>query len=100
MSKNPPKVWRDCFGCGKRIHVYFGVKRCESCEVACGKVRLIAERVVRKAFKTGDLKPAREFACVDCGHPAHGYDHRDYRKPLEVQPVCSHCNYWRGSAKW
>lgn len=53
---------------------------------------------VRKALKKGILKRAKEFKCVDCGEPAFCYDHRDYLKPLEVQPVCRKCNWYRGKA--
>jgi hypothetical protein len=45
------------------------------------------------------MRPARDFACADCGKPATDYDHRDYRKPLEVEPVCHSCNLKRGPAK-
>lgn len=34
--------------------------------------------------------------CVDCGNRAVHYDHRDYAKPLEVEPVCQSCNMKRG----
>jgi|SRR5580692_9613105 hypothetical protein len=37
--------------------------------------------------------------CVDCGHEASVYDHRDYNEPLNVEPVCHRCNKHRGSAK-
>lgn len=36
--------------------------------------------------------------CVDCGAAATCYDHRDYRKPDEVEPVCRACNKTRGPA--
>jgi hypothetical protein len=39
------------------------------------------------------------IACVDCGKPAKHYDHRDYAKPLDVDPVCVGCNIRRGPAK-
>lgn len=39
--------------------------------------------------------------CVDCKRkPAAVYDHRDYSKPLEVEPVCHWCNGRRGPALW
>ena len=37
--------------------------------------------------------------CVDCGKPAHSYDHRDYEKPLDVEPVCRSCNRRRPRAE-
>ena len=40
-----------------------------------------------------------KIACTDCGKPAWQYDHRDYGKPLEVQPVCHKCNNHRGPAR-
>lgn len=36
--------------------------------------------------------------CVDCGKPATCYDHRDYQRPDEVEPVCRACNARRGPA--
>jgi hypothetical protein len=39
--------------------------------------------------------------CVDCKRkPAAMYDHRDYAKPLAVDPVCHYCNVRRGPALW
>jgi len=54
--------------------------------------------IVAKAIKTGDLEPVKNHKCVDCGRQATEYDHRDYRKPLEVEPVCRSCNRKRGPA--
>jgi len=36
--------------------------------------------------------------CVDCQKKAQHYDHRDYTKPLTVEPVCQGCNFRRGLA--
>lgn len=55
---------------------------------------------VSRAIKKGDLpKLDGTIACVDCGKPACDYDHRDYSKPLQVEPVCRSCNLLRGPAK-
>jgi len=35
--------------------------------------------------------------CEDCGRDAECYDHRDYNKPLDVEPVCRQCNSIRGA---
>jgi hypothetical protein len=51
---------------------------------------------VNKAVKRGELRPAREQKCADCGKQAAHYDHRDYSKPLAVDPVCRSCNRKRG----
>lgn len=53
---------------------------------------------VAKAIRAGALQPPRSFACVDCGAQAIEYDHRDYNRPLMVDPVCRSCNLRRGQA--
>jgi hypothetical protein len=56
------------------------------------------EYAVLRAVRRGELRPIRECICVDCGAPARHYDHRDYNKPTEVEPVCYQCNHRRGPA--
>lgn len=63
----------------------------------------IAWAIMRFHIRTGRLIHLKSdgsagVPCVDCGDPATGYDHRDYRKPLEVDPVCNPCNRRRGVA--
>jgi hypothetical protein len=53
---------------------------------------------VSSAIRRGDLMPATQYFCVDCGGSASQYDHRDYTKPLDVDPVCRSCNARRGPA--
>lgn len=36
--------------------------------------------------------------CTDCNKRATDYDHRDYNKSLDVEPVCGSCNRKRGKA--
>jgi hypothetical protein len=57
-----------------------------------------AGRVVRRAVEAGVLLHASCFTCADCNKPAYCYDHRDYAKPLDVEPVCKSHNRRRGSA--
>lgn len=58
-----------------------------------------AHRSVSKAIKAGQLAALDgSVLCVDCSKVAQVYDHRDYSKPLEVEPVCYKCNTKRGSA--
>jgi hypothetical protein len=57
-----------------------------------------ALRLVTKEIKAGRLAPAKEFCCVDCGKPAQVYEHRDYNKPLAIEPTCRSCNTKRGPA--
>ena len=57
-----------------------------------------AHRQVKKAITSGILVSVKELKCLDCGNQAEIYDHKDYNKPLEVEPVCRSCNRIRGSA--
>lgn len=58
-----------------------------------------AKKHIYIAVRAGRIKPARGLFCVDCGKQAAVYDHRDYSKPLDVEPVCRSCNAKRGPAK-
>lgn len=59
----------------------------------------LAHRYVARAIALGDI-PALDGSvlCVDCEQPAAHYDHRDYARPLQVEPVCVSCNARRGPA--
>ena len=58
-----------------------------------------ASRITAKRIKAGQLAPLNgTIPCQDCGAPATEYDHRDYQKPEEVEPVCRLCNVLRGHA--
>lgn len=62
-------------------------------------LRLKAEAKTRYAIKTGLIKKLDgSIPCVDCGGIATMYDHRDYTKPLAVDPVCRTCNSKRGAS--
>ena len=73
-----------CFGCAGQWGVRNGANA--------------AYAKVSAAIKQGLLPHPSECACTDCGKPARDYDHRDYRKPLDVDPVCRSCNKRRGPA--
>ena len=63
------------------------------------KLQQEAHRQVKKAIIDGRLpKIIASTVCKDCGKMAQEYDHRDYEKPLEVEPVCHFCNMKRGAA--
>ena len=70
-----------------------------ACSNAVGEARNFAMRGVAAAVKSGRLPPAKDCVCVDCGATACDYDHRHYLRPLDVVPVCRHCNLKRGSAE-
>lgn len=50
------------------------------------------------AVAQGLLPRAKTCICVDCGSRATEYEHRDYTKPLDIEPVCRSCNHKRGIA--
>lgn len=57
----------------------------------------LAHQYVSVAVYNGDLpKLDGSVLCADCSMPAEEYDHRDYKKPMEVAPVCRACNAARG----
>ncbi|MEJ7746316.1 MAG: hypothetical protein WKF61_06115, partial [Luteimonas sp.] len=58
--------------------------------------------LVQVAIKRGFLPNLKtgEYACMDCGAVAVEYDHRDYGRPFDVDPVCRSCNKQRGTAIW
>lgn len=75
-------------------------KYCIPCapKVYADKGGAAAQNEVFMAVSRGDLPPVATLTCTDCGDPASKYDHRDYNKPLDVQPVCNRCNQRRGAA--
>lgn len=81
-----------------------GNHRCKPCRIefmnsSRRATRKRAESLVSAAVKAGVFAPARVHKCVDCGEQARDYDHRDYQKPLTVEPVCRSCNLRRGPAR-
>lgn len=44
------------------------------------------------AKRSGRVPTHVGLFCDDCNKPAEGYDHRDYRFPLDVVPICLACN--------
>lgn len=94
-----------CCACGAIDLVSGGSSnhRCVPCRIEYSndsrqatKKRAIS--LVGAAVKAGALPPARLRMCVDCGEQARDYDHRDYSRPLAVDPVCRRCNLRRGPA--
>lgn len=94
---------RICITCGISYRPWCGIPRCWDCHDLRECIKRwgkgSAHLHVRKAVVAGLLPPAYECECVDCGRPACDYDHRDYSKPLAVEPVCRSCNTKRGPGK-
>ena len=61
-----------------------------------GGYHAVAHAEVHRAVRRGLLPKASDLVCVDCGVAAVEYDHRDYNRPLAVEPVCRSCNLFRG----
>lgn len=73
-------------------------KCCNSRERAMTVARGTVANMVRAAVLRGQLMPASAYWCTDCERPACDYDHRDYTRPFDVDPVCRRCNVRRGHA--
>lgn len=58
-----------------------------------------ARSMVNVEVKAGRMPRVHTLKCTDCNNTAQCYDHRDYLKPLYVQPVCRRCNKKRGPGK-
>lgn len=67
---------------------------------ASKKRQRLAGAAVTLAVKSGALPRLRgaKIKCVDCNGVAEAYEHRNYSRPLDVEPVCSGCNSKRGHA--
>jgi hypothetical protein len=85
-------------GCQTTRHHTARSRMCESCMWEHRQEARRATADVTNEIKRGHMKRATEHACVDCGATARDWDHRDYTKPLEVEPVCKPCNTRRGTA--
>ncbi len=62
------------------------------------ELRYYARNKFSYAVASGKVPRAKGLVCVDCGAAATRYDHRDYRKPFDVDPVCTACDNRRGQA--
>ena len=67
-----------------------------TCRDKANRVKAAAHKITTAARLMGLLPAASTLLCADCGEQAKFYDHRDYSKPLVVQPVCHSCNILRG----
>lgn len=91
-----------CALCDARIPPRKGRANSKYCSRECSglvnaaRTGLSVANDVARHIKHGHMKPARTHQCVDCGAPAKTYDHREYLKPLQVDPVCKRCNFVRG----
>lgn len=88
-----------CVYCERQSIRERGAQHCWDCHEQRRPFQRKANSAVSHAVAKGELpRLDGEIPCVDCGKPAQHYDHRDYSKPLDVAPVCWHCNRARGPA--
>jgi hypothetical protein len=79
-----------------------GARRTSRAHSIHKRAMMRAAQIVCRAIKRGDLPHLTDsiVTCVDCKvRRATNYEHRDYAKPLEVDPVCRTCNVLRGPAQ-
>ena len=103
-----------CKDCGKQDWRGAACKVCRDCTARYKRtltaIRAPASKAVARCVRVGLLPKLNPWPCkrqgkvipifcVDCGKPAEVYDHRDYSKPLEVEPVCRACNSRRSHAE-
>lgn len=58
-----------------------------------------AKKAVYCAVRSGLIPRVKGLICQYCGDRAAAYDHRDYARSLDVQPVCTSCNKILGEGK-
>ena len=94
---------RSCALCGAAFSaIGSGRNGSPYCSARCarlvGKAREKVISSVSTSVRRGELPKPSTLACVDCGGEAEQYDHREYLRPLSVDPVCRSCNSRRGPA--
>lgn len=97
VTQTPPQT---CGRCGRQWEGNHSHELCHGCrsQDQAKRYRHIrcATAKVHGAIKRGKLPSPKTLTCADCGGHATEYDHRDYSKPLVVEPVCHSCNQKRG----
>lgn len=96
MTRRATPVCVDCGAHKGNVHVM--AQRCGRCDPVFKAAMNAANVAVATARRHGHLCSPKTLACLDCGGAAMDYDHRDYSKPLTVEPVCRACNFKRGPA--
>lgn len=89
----------NCMACdapivGKNVQAWY-------CAACAHLVKLFRRKILRNIAHAQQFRgfPRPAGKCVDCKqYDAKFYEHRDYFKPWDVQPVCGGCNRSRGPA--
>ncbi len=99
-----------CFRCKHEwIPRVENIKTCAKCrspywdkaknEKQYNQMRLWAANIVQNAKRRGFIGKPDFHKCKDCGKKATKWDHRNYGRPLIVEPVCHSCNIKRSKTK-
>lgn len=100
-AKRVASINRNCMICDtpitdtSRAHLWYCTN---DCGMIVRKARETVSAAVFKKIKLKEIPKASSLKCVDCGKDAFDYDHRLYKKPEDVVPVCRGCNIKRGPA--
>lgn len=91
-----------CRACDAPFEGYFVGRHyyCEPCRYEHYAAQRAAKAWVRQAIESGVLMSPTAHRCVDCGDWAVHWEHRDYSRPLDVEPTCCSCNHRRGPARF
>jgi hypothetical protein len=99
------RKWLKTCGCGRQEWIGIYSDLCHGCRAmrfrTMSAIRRKASATVARAIRQGQLPRLGSgcgIRCTDCDSDARVYEHRDYSKPLEVEPVCFSCNLRRGPA--
>jgi hypothetical protein len=89
-----------CVSCRGAIGFDVSANRryCIECQGRSQRIQSSLRSAVKKAIVSGELADPKTLKCADCGAHATVYDHRDWTKPLQVEPVCNRHNLIRGPA--
>ena len=99
-----------CFRCGHEwIPKVENIRTCAKCrspywnkaksKLDYMKMRNWAVGVVQMSKYKNLLESASKKKCVDCGNNANHWEHRNYSRPLLIEPVCQSCNIKRGKTE-
>ena len=95
-----------CFRCSYEwVPRIENIKTCAKCrspywDIAKDKLQYMKMRgwaasVVQNAKYRGYVGRPEDQKCVDCGKQAKHWEHRNYARPLIIEPVCQSCNLKR-----
>jgi hypothetical protein len=100
-KRNIPRYTGPCAACNEVFTGHYARRICDKCRPGAYRLCQQANSKVQQAIKSGKMEDPWEanLQCADCGGRASLWEHRDYAKPFDVEPVCYRCNIKRGPGK-